>query len=113
MSSPTESRLQYLASRTDAELETLLAENERALGRDGGGGGRKEGRRLEHDRTELLDEMRRRPVFDPHRHRTADALDRFCPNCQSMPGERCTQPTRSGRRDVGWFHLARVDATAE
>lgn len=30
-----------------------------------------------------------------------------CPNCQSPPGEFCTQPTENGRRTVKWFHLAR------
>lgn len=33
-----------------------------------------------------------------------------CPNCQSGPGQLCTQPTDTGRRPVGWVHLARHDA---
>jgi hypothetical protein len=30
-----------------------------------------------------------------------------CPNCHARPGEPCTQPTESGRRNVPWFHLSR------
>lgn len=33
-----------------------------------------------------------------------------CPACRSPRGERCTQPTSTGRTDVKWFHLAREDA---
>lgn len=32
-----------------------------------------------------------------------------CPACQAKPGERCTHPTDTGRREVNWFHLARIE----
>lgn len=37
-----------------------------------------------------------------------EALSRPCPNCGARIGGRCTQPTSTGRRSVGWFHYARV-----
>ena len=39
-----------------------------------------------------------------------DDLKVPCPNCQAKPGERCTQPTDTGRRPVDWVHAARHDA---
>lgn len=38
---------------------------------------------------------------------TAAARTMTCPACQSGPGQLCTQPTDTGRRPVGWVHLAR------
>ena len=35
-----------------------------------------------------------------------------CPNCQSKPGDKCTQPTNTGRKPVDWFHDARVSKAA-
>jgi hypothetical protein len=32
-----------------------------------------------------------------------------CPACQAKPGEPCHVPTDNGRRNVGWYHLARVE----
>lgn len=38
-------------------------------------------------------------------------LSKFCPNCQAKPGQPCSTPTDTGRRDVrsDWFHYARRD----
>lgn len=33
-----------------------------------------------------------------------------CPNCNAKPGEPCSQPTDTGRRDVNWYHSAREGA---
>lgn len=30
-----------------------------------------------------------------------------CPNCNAQPGQPCTQPTETGRRNVQWIHYAR------
>lgn len=35
------------------------------------------------------------------------AMEVKCPNCQSGPGRKCTQPTDTGRKAVRWVHLAR------
>jgi len=37
-------------------------------------------------------------------------IEVFCPACQSKAGDKCTNATDTGRRDVNWFHLARVEA---
>ena len=38
------------------------------------------------------------------------AMLNACPNCQSGPGEACTQPTDTGRAAVSWVHMARESA---
>lgn len=38
------------------------------------------------------------------------ALTRVCPNCNAQPGERCTQPTSTGRREVRMLHIGRMSA---
>ena len=38
-----------------------------------------------------------------------DPLTVKCPNCQSKPGEKCTQPTVAGRQYIRRIHLARID----
>lgn len=43
----------------------------------------------------------------------ADIRQVPCPNCQAPSGERCTQPTDTGRRDVAWVHLARSSSAIE
>lgn len=40
-------------------------------------------------------------------------LGATCPNCHAGPGRPCTQPTDTGRRDVGWFHTSRTDVLEE
>lgn len=35
-----------------------------------------------------------------------------CPDCGARAGERCTTPTDTGRREVGWIHDARRDLAA-
>lgn len=40
-------------------------------------------------------------------------IDTTCPNCQARPGQPCTAPTNTGRRDVKWFHSARESAAAD
>lgn len=37
------------------------------------------------------------------------ALAHTCPACLSRPGEKCTEPTNTGRRAVGWLHFSRTD----
>lgn len=32
-----------------------------------------------------------------------------CPACNAKPGNPCTTPTNTGRRDVKWIHSARED----
>ncbi len=39
------------------------------------------------------------------------ALDIMCPACLARPGKPCTQPTETSRKNVSWFHFARIDAT--
>lgn len=42
------------------------------------------------------------------------AINIFCRNCQSKPGQKCTRPTDDGRVNVSWYHLAReADAILE
>lgn len=36
-----------------------------------------------------------------------------CPNCQAQANQACTQPTETGRRQVLWYHDARLDAAEE
>lgn len=36
-----------------------------------------------------------------------DPISVECPNCDSPPGEKCTQPTEFARKHVSWFHYAR------
>lgn len=38
-----------------------------------------------------------------------DPKSRPCPACYARPGEPCTTPTDTGRRNVGWFHYAREE----
>ncbi|QFG13570.1 hypothetical protein PBI_LAMBO_61 [Gordonia phage Lambo] len=45
--------------------------------------------------------------------RRQKALTVKCPNCDSEPYERCTQPTDSARKHVRWVHLAREHAAIE
>ena len=40
-------------------------------------------------------------------------LDVLCPVCQSKGSQACTQPTDTGRRQVLWYHSARVQSYAE
>lgn len=37
-----------------------------------------------------------------------EPLTRYCPTCQSKPGERCTRPDNTGRHAVRTFCLARA-----
>ncbi|WP_158636103.1 zinc finger domain-containing protein [Tsukamurella sputi] len=32
-----------------------------------------------------------------------------CPACAARPGEKCTEPTNTGRRRVEWLHYSRTD----
>lgn len=36
-----------------------------------------------------------------------------CPNCQSPVGEKCTQPTDTGRKPVSFIHSARLRLVEE
>ena len=36
-----------------------------------------------------------------------------CPACQAKAGARCTRPTETGRSEVVWLHIARLDAYNE
>ena len=36
-------------------------------------------------------------------------IECVCTACGATPGQRCTQPTNTGRRPVTWFHSARTD----
>lgn len=31
-----------------------------------------------------------------------------CAVCNAFPGEPCTRPTSTGRKEVGWFHSSRL-----
>lgn len=42
-----------------------------------------------------------------------DAIDIDCPACLVSAGERCTAPSDNGRREVNWFHLARIAVAEE
>jgi hypothetical protein len=42
----------------------------------------------------------------------ASPISVACPACYSKPGEKCTQPTDTSRRDVSWFHFAREHEVA-
>lgn len=44
---------------------------------------------------------------------TPSPITARCPNCQARPGEPCTQPTDTGRRNVSWFHMARESAVGK
>lgn len=33
-----------------------------------------------------------------------------CPNCQAPAEKPCTQPTDTGRREINWYHYARIAA---
>jgi hypothetical protein len=37
----------------------------------------------------------------------SEAQSVLCPVCQARPGHPCTQPTDTGRRNVGWVHKTR------
>lgn len=43
----------------------------------------------------------------------AELLRSACPACQAPPGERCTSPTNTARREVRWIHLARYESNQE
>jgi hypothetical protein len=59
---PSQSRREYLANLTDLDLHNLLAENELALRNVRV---EKDATNLNSDRDDLLDEMKRRPDFNP------------------------------------------------
>lgn len=40
-------------------------------------------------------------------------IESACPNCQAKPESPCTAPTDTGRREVRWFHHARVSAALD
>lgn len=62
----TPGRRAYLARLTDAELDALLAQNERAMDY---ARTPEDGVRAETDREAMLDEMQNRPTFDPRGNR--------------------------------------------
>jgi len=45
-------------------------------------------------------------------HSAGDPHTVTCPNCAAQPGQPCTQPTDTGRRNVTWHHLAREAAVS-
>jgi hypothetical protein len=36
-------------------------------------------------------------------------ITRVCPACNAKPGQPCTQPTDTSRRNVSWFHYPREE----
>jgi len=40
-------------------------------------------------------------------------LEIRCPACNAGPGQKCSAPTDTGRRDVEWVHHAREDAASQ
>ena len=38
---------------------------------------------------------------------TSRVLGIHCPTCNAHPGDPCTRPTSTGRRNVTWFHDSR------
>lgn len=100
----TPGRLAYLAGLTDAELQQQLTQNERTLAGWLPEAGR---RRLEEDRTVLLNEMRRRPKFDPR----ADVCPVHKGECDAWPTEPTDAWTDDELKDVALHGtLAQRDA---
>lgn len=42
---------------------------------------------------------------------TDPRLTTTCPACNAKPGQFCTTPTNTGRRDVTWTHVSRRTIT--
>lgn len=36
------------------------------------------------------------------------AYEIVCPNCNALPGKKCTTPTDNGRKEVNWIHYSRI-----
>lgn len=53
------------------------------------------------------------PTAPAELHSDADARGVMCPNCMARPGQPCTQPTSTGRREVKRHHHARVIRATE